>query len=171
MFTFKVRILLVVAAVAAMVISLVYQNYPSLALYAACIGMLVVGYFRNGTVWLALQQLRRQQYDKAGQLLDEVKDPERLAKNQKGYYYFVRAFVAMSKDDITTAEGMFIQALKHGVRTQNNEALAYLHLADIKLVQKDKTLAGEYLQKIQARKYSPTLQGHIDEVTEKVEEL
>ncbi|WP_299460206.1 hypothetical protein [uncultured Microscilla sp.] len=171
MFTLKVRLLLGAAALLAIVFSLFYQNYPSTILYIACIAVLVVGYYRNGTVWLALQQLRRQKYDKANAYLSEIKQPERLAKSQKGYYYFIKAFVAMSKDDIHAAETLFNQALEFGVRTQNNEALVYLHLADIKVVHKDKAAAEAYLQKLQALKYRANLQSFINEVNEGVAEL
>ena len=171
MFTLKVRVGLGIAALLAAVVSLFYQNYPSMLLYIICIIMLVVGYYRNGTVWLALQQLQRQKYDKADAYLNEIKQPERLAKGQQGYYYFIKAFVAMSRDDIHSAESLFKKALKIGVRTQNKEALVYLHLADIRAVHQDKEAAEGYLQKIKTLKYRPSMQSFINEVSENVEKL
>lgn len=171
MFTLKVRIGLGIAALVAAVVSLFYHNYPSTLLYLGCLIGLVVGYYRNGTVWLALQQLQRQNYDKAEAFLNEIKQPERLAKTQQGYYHFVKAFVAMSRDDINTAETLFTKALELGVRTQTREALIYLHLADIRVVHKDKAGAEAHLQKLKSLKYRPSMQSFVDEVSESVAKI
>ncbi|MEL7533625.1 MAG: hypothetical protein AAFN10_20090, partial [Bacteroidota bacterium] len=38
-------------------------------------GLLVWGYFRNGSVYLAYRRLRQEKYEKAEKLLDEVNRP------------------------------------------------------------------------------------------------
>ena len=80
MFTPKVRFALIILTTIGLVISVIYHNNPSALLYGIVSVMLLVGYYRNGTVWLALQQLRRQNYEKAARYLDQTKYPERLVQ-------------------------------------------------------------------------------------------
>ncbi len=168
MFTPKIRIALIVLATIALVISFTSQNTPSALLYGIVCIALVIGYYRSGTVWLAYQQLRRQNYNKAITYLNLTKYPDKLAKSQKGYYYFIRGFVAMEEEQFEQAKNEFQQALEAGLRTQNDEAIAYLQLTDISLIYEDKTQAQDYLNTIKTLKYKPSLEEALDQIKEKM---
>ncbi|OJJ14268.1 hypothetical protein BKI52_43055 [marine bacterium AO1-C] len=171
MFTPKIRFVLIALATVALVISLTSQNIPSAILYGVVSVALFAGYYRNGTVWLAYQQLRRQNYDKAIAYLNQTKYPGRLAKSQKGYYHFIKGFAAIEEEQFEQAKDEFQQALEAGLRTQNEEAITYLQLTDISLIFDDKAQAQQYLDKIQTLKYKPSLEEALVQVKEKMETI
>jgi len=168
MFTPKIRFVLIALATVALVISLTSQNIPSALLYAVVSVALLIGYYRNGTVWLAYQQLRRQNYDKAIRYLNQTKYPDRLAKSQKGPYHFIRGFAAIEEEQFEQAQEEFQQALEVGLRNQNEEAITYLQLTDISLIFDDKVQAQQYLDKIQTLNYKPSLEEALTQVKEKM---
>ena len=171
MFTPKIRFVLMALAIVALIISLTSQNLPSALLYGVVSIALLIGYYRSGTVWLAYQQLRRQNYDKAIRYLNQTKYPDRLAKSQKGYYYFIRGFAAIEEEQFEQAQEEFQEALNAGLRTQNDEAITYLQLTDLSLIFEDKAQAQQYLEKIQTLNYKPSLEEALTQVKEKMETI
>ena len=51
----------------------------------------ILFHFRNERILLALWQVRKQDFQKAGNQLDKINNPEKtLIKGQLAYYYFLR---------------------------------------------------------------------------------
>ena len=79
MFTNPVRFTLVGLAFTVSVIAFARGEWPIALLYLTAALLLVVSYFRNGTLWLASRAYRRQDPDKAEKLLAQIKAPHPLA--------------------------------------------------------------------------------------------
>ncbi|MEL6590410.1 MAG: tetratricopeptide repeat protein [Bacteroidota bacterium] len=120
-------------------------------------GLLVWGYFRNGSVYLAYWRLRRDQYDKADRLLDEVQRPKWLGRVVQGYYYLCRGHIAFHEQRYTEAQMHFRTAYELRPPNGNDRALILLNLAQLSNIQGDKKQARQYLKEAETEKMSPEL--------------
>ena len=75
---------------------------------AAVAGFLFVfviwSHFRHSSVLMASKHFKNNEFGKAKLMLAEVPNPERLSKNRRGYYEFMRANIALQQEDFETAE-------------------------------------------------------------------
>ncbi|MBT1706461.1 hypothetical protein [Chryseosolibacter indicus] len=84
------------------------------------VALVVWGYFKNGTVYLAWRKVKKQDFQQAERILSQTKYPELLKREQKGFYHFIKAMISANANDIDNAYINFKKALQFGVRTQNN---------------------------------------------------
>lgn len=120
-------------------------------------GLLVWGYFRNGSVYLAYRRLRQDKYEKAEKLLDEVNRPNWLARVVQGYYYLSRGHIAFQEERYTEAQLHFETAHELRPPNGNDRALILLNLAQLANIQGDKKQARHYLKEAEDEKMSPEL--------------
>lgn len=136
MFTNPARIavcflLLLVVAIAA------YLKVFEVAAFSfMLIGLVIWGYFKEGTVVLAAKQYKDKNYEKAKELLLTIKNPERLNKKRKPYYEFLLGSIAVNQLDYHTAELHLGKAAVLGLKA-NDLGVALMHLANISLRNKD----------------------------------
>jgi len=100
-------------------------------LSAAAVLLLIYGYFRYNNVRSAFLNLKNGENDKAEYLINSVKYPNLLSKQQKAYYFFTKAVLEQDRNNLDEAEFLYIQAIEQGLRTSNDEAVANLNLAHI----------------------------------------
>ena len=78
---------------------------------------------------MALWQIRKQDFDKAGKHLDKIKYPEStLIKGQLAYYYFLRGLMN-SQTNLSKSETWMKKALSTGLRMKQDRALAKMQLS------------------------------------------
>ena len=72
-------------------------------------------------------------------LLNEVPNPERLAKNRRGYYEFMRANIALQREQIMKKRNTIFR-LPANFRwvAKHDKAFVLIHLANLALRKKDK---------------------------------
>ena len=108
----------------------------------------VYGYFRYGTVWLAFQELGKQNFQEVDKRLALIKNSQLLSKSQKGFYYMLKGAVDLyHKKNYQSAEENIKKAIKIGVRTANNICINYIMLSQLSLLQDKLDYARDYLQK------------------------
>jgi tetratricopeptide (TPR) repeat protein len=100
-------------------------------LSATAVLLLIYGYFRYNNVRSASLHLKNGENSKAEYLINSVKYPNLLSKEQKAYYFFIKAVLEQNKNNLDEAEIFYIQAIEQGFRTSNDEAIANLNLAYI----------------------------------------
>ncbi len=100
-------------------------------LSSSAVLLLIYGYFRYNNVRSASLHLKKGENNKAEFLINSVKYPNLLSKEQKAYYFFTKAVLEQNKNNLDEAELLYIQAIEQGLRTSNDEALANLNLAYI----------------------------------------
>ena len=136
MFTNPARVvvcflLLLVAAIAA------YFKVSEVAAFSfMLIGLVIWGYFKEGTVVLAAKQYKDKNYENAKELLLTIKNPELLSKKRKPYYEFLFGSIAVNQLDYHTAELHLGKAAVLGLKV-NDLGVALMHLANISLRNKD----------------------------------
>ena len=82
--------------------------------------------------------MRKQNFDKTQRLLSLIKNPKSaLIKKQQGFYYYLNGLI-QSQHNLTIAEKNFREALKLGLNTSSDMAMAKLSLAGIMMQKRRK---------------------------------
>ena len=137
MFTNPARIAVCILLLFVVAIATYLKVYEVSAFSFMLIGLVIWGYFKEGTVVLAAKQFKDNNYEKAKELLSTVKNPELLNKKRKPYYEFLLGSVAVNQLDYHTAELHLGKAAVLGLRA-NDLGVALMHLANISLRNQDK---------------------------------
>lgn len=166
MFTPFSRIILLLLCAALSVTAAVIGIWSLLIITSICSVILLFGYFRKGSVALALSQLRKEDYAEAERIIDYTTQPERLDKKQKAYYLFVKGFIAREKDNFDEAKIFLEEALNDGIKNQNDIAMALLALTDMEMVRKNRIKAREYFVQMKDLKVKPDMMPAIRKMQE-----
>ena len=124
-------LLFLVAALAAYL-----KVYEVFALCLMFVGIVIWGYFKEGTVILAAKQYKLKNYDKSKMLLLSIQKPEYLKKIRKAYYEFLLGSIAINQLDYSNAEFHLGKAAVLGLRA-SDLGVALMHLANISLRNQD----------------------------------
>lgn len=168
MFTPKTRIIIIIGCLGLLVMSL-YQGKTYASVVALCFALItVIGYFRQGTVFMAFRQLRSGKIQEAAQSLELTKNTKWLSKIQKGYYYFVKGFVALGENKPEEAKTAYEEALKIGLRLSNDTAMVCANLASIHHKQKNKVKAREYIERAKNLKVKANVKAEIERLEKEI---
>jgi len=154
MLTKRARLLVIGIAVFLLGWTISQRVYEIAAVIGLGIGLLIWGYFREGTVVMAAREFHAKNYDGAEDLLKEIVDPDRLGKHRRGFYEFIYGNVELHRRNYEEAEKHFQIATRFPLRNQNDKAIVLVHLANISLRKKDLERAKVYTEK--ARTYKIT---------------
>lgn len=154
MLTKNARLLVIGIALFLLGWTISQRVYEISAVIGLGIGLLIWGYFREGTVVLAAREFHAKNYDGAEDLLKEIVDPDRLGKHRRGFYEFIYGNVELHRKNYEEAEKHFQIATRFPLRNQNDKAIVLVHLATISLRKKDLERAKVYTEK--ARTYKIT---------------
>lgn len=168
MFTPFIRSIIVLAGL--FMAFLFYRNGDVINTLVALggVGLIIWGYFKSGTVYLAFQQLKKENYAKAEALLSRTRNPAYLQRSQKSYYYFVKGFIELRKEHYDTAYTDLQAALTLGMRTQNDMSIVILNLAYIELERDNLTGAKNFLERTKVLDHKPEVTTEIRRLEEKI---
>lgn len=94
-------------------------------------GLIILSFFRNENIILALYQMRQQKHEKAAKYLDRIKSPQFLPKKQHAYVLYLKGMMGAKELGFAKSEQMIRKALQLGLRTNQDKAVARMHLAGI----------------------------------------
>lgn len=141
------RYVLMTIFVVAALASLYIEQYQLASIAGFLFAFVVWSHFKQGSVLLASKYFKDANYDKAEKILEDVVQPDRLAKNRRGYYEFMKANIALQREDFETAEFHFQIASKFPLGGKNDKAYVLIHLANLALRKKDGQRALVYAEK------------------------
>jgi outer membrane protein assembly factor BamD (BamD/ComL family) len=128
-------------------VSLYYNQYQLASIAGFLFAFILWSHFKHSSVLLASKHFKDTNYDKAEEILNEVTNPDRLAKNRRGYYEFMRANIALQREDFEKAEFHFQIASRFPLGGKNDKAFVMIHLANLALRKKDAERAKAYIEK------------------------
>ncbi|RZK56086.1 MAG: hypothetical protein EOO87_06320 [Pedobacter sp.] len=128
-------------------VSLYYNQYQLAAIAGFLFAFVLWSHFKNSSVLLASKHFKNADYDRADTILAEVVNPDRLAKNRRGYYEFMKANIALQREDFEKAEFHFQIASRFPLGGQNDKAFVMIHLANLALRKKDAERAKAYVER------------------------
>jgi tetratricopeptide (TPR) repeat protein len=94
--------------------------------------LLVLSFFRNENVIIALYQMRLGRQDKAWKALSRIRDPRFLPRKQHAYVLYLQGMLGLQNNlGFAKCEQMIRKALQLGLRTKQDQAVAKMQLAGI----------------------------------------
>jgi tetratricopeptide (TPR) repeat protein len=169
MFTPKTRALIIIGCLLLAAFSF-YQSKIYAAVVAVCFALITaISYFRQGTVFLAFRQLRAGKLSEADATLSLTSNTKWLSKTQKGYFYFVLGFIELYKKQLDAAKNAFEEALKIGLRLQNDTAMVYANLAYIHHQQKNKVKARDFIEKAFSLKTKEPVRKELERIKQMID--
>lgn len=146
MFTNKAR-LFVIGLFGAMLVFFIYQRVDQLAAFCALmVAAVIAEYFIQGTLVLAAKYYHTKDYGRVEELLSQIKKPEWLSKNRRGFYEYMMGGVCLQKQDFEAAEQHYELAAQYPLRRLSDHIAALVHVANISIRQGKYDKANAYLQ-------------------------
>jgi hypothetical protein len=136
MLTNTARVLVSLLLILAAAFAAYYSVYTIAIFGVLLVGLVVLGYFKEGTVILAAKQFKYKNYEAAKALLQSIKNPERLNKRRKPYYYLILGNIALQQLNYTNAQIHLGKAATLGLKA-NDLGSTLMHLANISLRNQD----------------------------------
>ncbi len=93
--------------------------------------LIILSFFRNQYMILALNQMRVGNHEKAHGYLNKISRPDLLPKKQHAYVLYLKAMLGTQELGFAKTEQMLRQAIQMGLRTKQDNAVARLHLSGI----------------------------------------
>jgi len=93
--------------------------------------LVVLSFFRNESMILALNQMRIGNTDKAKMHINKITHPNLMPRRQHAYVLFLQAVLNTQDLGFTRSESMLRKAIGIGLRTGQDNAVARMHLAGI----------------------------------------
>lgn len=97
---------------------------------------MIWSHFKHSSILLASKYFKSGDYEKTEKILAEVPNPDRLARNRRGYYEFMRANIALKREEYEDAERHFQIASRFPLGGKNDKAFVMIHLANLALRKK-----------------------------------
>lgn len=126
----------------------IYMNQNQLAAVSGLLFSFILwSHFKQSSVLAASKHFKDQDYEKAEKLLNEVDNPDILAKARRGFYEFMRGNIALKREKFEEAEYHFQIASRFPLGGKNDKAYVLIHLANLALRKKDGVKALAYTEK------------------------
>jgi hypothetical protein len=164
MYNAKGRYILMAAFIVAAVVLLVYKQEELAALCALFFAFVLWSHFKQSSILLASKFYHKGDYEKTAKILAEVPNPDRLAKNRRGYYEFMQANLALKSEAYDEAERHFQIASRFPLGGKNDKAFVMIHLANLALRKKDKERVMAYLTAAKNLAVTPKAQEIINKI-------
>jgi hypothetical protein len=168
MLTKRARVWVIAIAVILLSWTLYEQVYEISAVIGIGIGLLVWGYFREGTVVMAAREFHHKNYQAAEELLKEISDPDKLSRHRRGFYEFIYGNLELQRNNWVEAEKHFQIASNFPLRSQNDKAIVLVHLANLNLRKKDPARATVYAEKAKTFKISSRVKNIIQNIEQEI---
>jgi hypothetical protein len=95
------------------------------------LGLVILSFFRNENMILALNQMRLGDTDKAKKYINRISAPHFLPRKQHAYVLFLQAVMNTQEFGFAKSEQYLRKAIGLGLRTGQDNAVARMHLAGI----------------------------------------
>lgn len=93
--------------------------------------LIILSFFRNENMILALNQMRLGNTDKAKRHINRITHPQFLPKKQHAYVLYLQAVMNSQEFGFAKSEQILRKALALGLRTAQDNAVARMHLSGI----------------------------------------
>lgn len=93
--------------------------------------LIILSFFRNENMLLALNQMRIGNHEKANKYLKRISRPDLMPRKQHAYILYLQAMLGTQELGFARSEQMLRKAMTLGLRTAQDQAVAKMHLAGI----------------------------------------
>lgn len=134
------------------------------------IPFLIYGYFAYGTVQLAMQELKKDNLNKASKVLQNTKYPNLLSRSYKAYYHFVLGYIYLNEDTpkLKQAKFHFKEADRYGLRTENDRGMTLINISSLELEEGNLIEASKYIELASSYEVKELVKEAFEEVKNKI---
>lgn len=93
--------------------------------------IIILSFFRNESMVLALNQMRIGNHEKAKKYLNRITHPQLMPRRQHAYILYLQAMLNTQEWGFAKSEQVLRKALALGLRTAQDQGVAKMHLAGI----------------------------------------
>lgn len=165
------RYILMAIFVIAAVVCAIYDQFELAAFAALLLAFVIWSHFKHSSVLMASKHFKNGDHAKAAALLNEVPNPDRLARSRRGYYEFMKANIALKQEDYDAAEYHFQIASRFPVGGQNEKSYVLIHLANLAYRKKDAERMRAYIEKAKELAVTPRSKEIIDKLEREANSL
>lgn len=171
MYNAKGRYALMALFVIAAGVCLFYDQIQLAVLAGFFFAFVIWSHFKHSSILLASKYFKNGDYEKTEKILAEVPNPDRLARNRRGYYEFMRANIALKREEYDVAEHHFQIASRFPLGGKNDKAFVLIHLANLALRKKDVERTRAYIEKAKELAVTPKAQEIINKIEQEANRL
>ncbi|SHF11831.1 hypothetical protein [Pedobacter caeni] len=171
MYNAKGRYALMAIFVIAAGVCLFYDQIQLAVLAGFFFAFVIWSHFKHSSILLASKHFKNGDYEKTEKILAEVPNPDRLARNRRGYYEFMRANIALKREEYDVAEHHFQIASRFPLGGKNDKAFVLIHLANLALRKKDAVRTKAYIEKAKELAVTPKAQEIINKIEQEANRL
>ncbi|RQO75702.1 hypothetical protein DBR43_10215 [Pedobacter sp. KBW06] len=171
MYNAKGRYALMALFVIAAGVCLFYDQIQLAVLAGFFFAFVIWSHFKHSSILLASKHFKNGDYEKTEKILAEVPNPDRLARNRRGYYEFMRANIALKREEYDVAEHHFQIASRFPLGGKNDKAFVLIHLANLALRKKDAVRTKAYIEKAKELAVTPKAQEIINKIEQEANRL
>jgi outer membrane PBP1 activator LpoA protein len=171
MYNAKGRYALMALFVIAAGVCLFYDQIQLAVLAGFFFAFVICINFKHSSILLASKHFKNGDYEKTEKILAEVPNPDRLARNRRGYYEFMRANIALKREEYDVAEHHFQIASRFPLGGKNDKAFVLIHLANLALRKKDVERTKAYIEKAKELAVTPKAQEIINKIEQEANRL
>ena len=125
---------MVIVVFTIMMVFFAYKQVVELTLFSLMIIVLIIiEYFKQGTLVLAAKHYHDKDYNGAENLLKQIKKPEWLMKKRRGVYEYMLGNINLLKQDYEAAALHYELASQFPLRSVNDHVAALVHAANINI--------------------------------------
>lgn len=124
--------------------------------------IIILSFFRNESMILALNQMRLGNTDKAKIYINKITHPHLMPRKQHAYVLFLQAVMNSQEFGFSKTEQYLRSAISLGLRTDQDNSVARMHLAGICLQTGRKPEAEKLLQEAKKLDKSGVMKEHIN---------
>ena len=133
MFTNRTRLFIGTIFTLSLILLLSVHLYEFAGVAVGMIILLIWDYFKQGTLIIAAKHFHHKDFEKASSVLSEIKKPNFLSKNRRGYYEFLMGGICLQNQEFEEAEMHYEIAAKYPLRSVNDHVAALVHVANISI--------------------------------------
>ena len=171
MYNSKGRYALMAVFVIAAGVCLFYDQIQLAVLAGFFFAFVIWSHFKHSSILLASKHFKNGDYEKTEKILADVPNPDRLARNRRGYYEFMRGNIALKREDYDVAEHHFQIASRFPLGGKNDKAFVLIHLANLALRKKDALRTKAYIEKAKDLAVTPKAQEIINKIEQEANRL
>lgn len=124
-----------------------YLGSQSWMFYLAAAVLLSYYHFRFGSVLIAYNAFRRQDFATMRKLIGATSKPQWLSPANRACYYFLKGILATIDENFQEAKQFYLQAVDGGLKADHMKCLTYCILADTSLRLAESQEAERFLAK------------------------
>lgn len=171
MYNSKGRYALMALFVIAAGVCLFYDQIQLAVMAGFFFAFVIWSHFKHSSILLASKYFKNGDYERTEKILSEVPNPDRLARNRRGYYEFMRANIALKREEYDVAEHHFQIASRFPLGGKNDKAFVLIHLANLALRKKDGERTRAYIAKAKELATTPRAQEIVNKIEQEANSL